>query len=98
MKESCIQHILSSVNWQMAVSGSLSSFALGIIGYQVSEAVQTAEVVDRIWKTYTGSYVVGYGLAALILLFLYPLGKKKTQEMLEQLKAKREERAAEAAK
>ena len=72
-----------------AVSGSLSSFALGIIGYQVSEAVQTAEVVDRIWKTYTGSYVIGYGLAALVLFLLYPLGKKKTQEMLEQLKVKR---------
>ena len=32
-----------------AVSGS-SQFALGIIGYQVSEAVQTTEVVNRIWK------------------------------------------------
>ena len=77
-----------------AVSGSFSSFALGIIGYQVSEAVQTTEVVNRIWKTYTGSYVIGYGLAALVLFLLYPLGKKKTQEMLEQLKAKRAANAA----
>ena len=79
-----------------AVSGSLSSFALGIIGYQVAETVQTTEVVNRIWKTYTGSYVIGYGLAVLVLLFLYPLSKKKTQEMLEELKVKRAERAAKA--
>lgn len=74
-----------------AVSGSFSSFALGIIGYQVSEAVQTTEVVNRIWKTYTGSYVIGYGLAALVLFLLYPLGKKKTQEMLDKVKQKRSE-------
>ena len=49
-----------------AVSGSFSSFALGIIGYQVSEAVQTTEVVNRIWKTYTGSYVIGYGLVGIV--------------------------------
>lgn len=79
-----------------AVSGSFSSFALGIIGYQVAETVQTTEVVNRIWKTYTGSYVIGYGLAVLVLLFLYPLSKKKTQEMLEELKVKRAERAAKA--
>ncbi len=72
-----------------AVSGSFSSFALGIIGYQVSETVQTAAVTDRIWKTYTGCYVIGYGLAALVLFLLYPLGKKKTQEMLEQVKEMR---------
>ena len=42
--------------------------------------------------------MIGYGLAALVLFLLYPLGKKKTQEMLEQLKVKREERAAELAK
>lgn len=79
-----------------AVSGSFSSFALGIIGYQVSETVQTATVIHRIWKTYTGSYVIGYGLAALILFFLYPLGKKKTQEMLDAVKAKRTEKASHA--
>ena len=93
-KESCILHIHSSVNLQMQYPEVFSSFALGIIGYQVSEAVQTTEVVNRIWKTYTGSYVIGYGLAALVLFLLYPLGKKKTQEMLEQLKAKRAANAA----
>lgn len=72
-----------------AVSGSFSSFALGIIGYEVTAAVQTEAVINRIWKTYTGSYVIGYGLAALVLFLLYPLGKKKTQEMLEILKEKR---------
>ena len=35
-----------------AVSGSLSSFVLGFIGYNVAEgAVQTAEVSNAIWKS-----------------------------------------------
>ena len=77
-----------------AVSGSFSSFALGIIGYNAAETVQSAQVVNRIWKTYTGSYVIGYGLAILVLWLVYPLTKKKTEEMLQQLKENREARTA----
>ena len=78
-----------------AVSGSLSSFVLGFIGYNVAEgAVQTAEVSNAIWKSYTGIYVLGYGVAVAILFFVYPLTKAKTTEMLEQLKARRAEKAS----
>lgn len=76
-----------------AVSGSFSSFALGFIGYKVTEKVQSAEVVDRLWKTYTGFYVLGYGIAVLVLWKVYPLTKKKTMEMLQELKRRREEKA-----
>lgn len=80
-----------------AVSGSLSSFVLGVIGYNTAAgAIQTAGVVAGIWHAYTASYAIGYGLAAAVLLFMYPLTKKKTAEMIEQLKIQRAERKAAA--
>ena len=67
---------------------------MGIIGYNAAETVQSAQVVNRIWKPYPGSYVIGYGLAILVLWLVYPLTKKKTEEMLQQLKENREARTA----
>ena len=67
-----------------AISGSLSSFVLGAIGYNV-----TAGVVNAIWKSYTGVYFLGYGIAVAILFFVYPLTKQKTAEMLAELKSRR---------
>lgn len=72
-----------------AISAAMSSFALGLIGYEVGAAVQSEEVIASIWKGYTGLYVLGYGLAVAVLAWLYPLTKKKTAEMLEELKARR---------
>ncbi len=78
-----------------AVSGSLSAFILGFIGYNVTAgAVQTQQVVDGIWHAWTGSYAIGYGLAAVVLALVYPLTKAKTEEMLSELKRRRAERAA----
>lgn len=78
-----------------AVSSSLGSFALAAIGYDVNAAVQTEAVTNAIWKGYTLIYVLGYGLAVAALALLYPLGKKKTAEMLEELKIRRAAKAAE---
>ena len=72
-----------------AVSGSMSSFALAIAGFQVNEAVQNEAFSGHLWKTYTGLYVVGYLLAVLVLKFIYPLTKEKTAEMLQNLSDKR---------
>ena len=72
-----------------AVSGSMSSFALAIAGFQVNEAVQSEAFSGRLWKTYTGLYVVGYLLAVLVLKFVYPLTKEKTAKMLQDLSDKR---------
>ena len=72
-----------------AISAAMSSFALALIGYNVNAAVQTPEVTQAIWKGYTGLYVLGYGLAIAVLAWLYPLSKKKTAEMLEELKVRR---------
>lgn len=78
-----------------AVSSSLGSFALAAIGYDINAAVQTEAVTNAIWKGYTLIYVLGYGLAVAALALLYPLGKKKTAEMLEELKIRRAAKAAE---
>ena len=78
-----------------AVSGSMSSFALAIAGFQVNEAVQNEAFSGRLWKTYTGLYVVGYLLAVLVLKFIYPLTKEKTAEMLQDLADKRNATTAE---
>ena len=76
-----------------AVSGSLSSFVLGLIGYNTAAgAVQTDAVIQGIWHAYTSCYALGYGLAALVLFLMYPLTKRKTEEMLEELKRRRAER------
>ena len=72
-----------------AVSGSVSSFALAIIGYNVNAAVQTEAVTNNIWRAYTAIYVIGYLIAVLLLQFIYPLSKAKTQEMLNELSARR---------
>lgn len=72
-----------------AISASLGSFTLAFIGYNVEAAVQTAEVTNRLWKAYTGIYAGGYLLAVLALLLIYPLTKKKTEEMLKALAEKR---------
>lgn len=72
-----------------AISASLGSFTLAFIGYNVEATVQTAEVTGRLWKAYTGIYGAGYLIAVLALLFIYPLTKKKTEEMLRELNEKR---------
>lgn len=79
-----------------AASSSLSALVLGFIGYNQAEgAIQSASVVNGIWKSYTGIYVIGYALAVLLLATIYPLTKQKTAEMLEALKAHREQKAGE---
>ena len=72
-----------------AVSASLANLALVFVGYDVTSKVQTAEVKANIWNWYTTLYVGGYLLAILVLLFVYPLTKQKTQEMLDTLSARR---------
>ena len=72
-----------------AISSSLSSFTLAFIGYNVEAPTQRAHVSSKLWKSYTGIYSGGYLIAILALLFIYPLSKKKTKEMLDELSVKR---------
>ncbi|MGL6107062.1 MFS transporter [Romboutsia sp.] len=72
-----------------ALSASLSSFILVFVGYNVNVSVQTVQVTQKLWKTYTGVYAIGYLLAILALIYIYPLTKKKTEDMLNKLAEKR---------
>ena len=72
-----------------AVSASLANLALVLVGYDVNAAVQTEAVTKNIWSWYTTLYVGGYLLAILVLKFVYPLTKAKTQEMIETLAERR---------
>lgn len=76
-----------------ALSASLSSFILAFIGYNVNNLTQTPEVVSNLWKSYTGIYSLGYVVAILSLYFIYPLSKKKTEEMLKNLAIKRQKQS-----
>lgn len=74
-----------------ALAGGLGGFVLSAIGYQVSTGqpiVQTAQVTNAIYSVVTGTAVIGNLLAGLILMFWYPLTKKKMEEVRKQLKEK----------
>ena len=76
-----------------AAFSSLSAMVLGFIGYNQAEgAIQTESVVHGIWKSYTAIYVIGYVLAVVLLVSIYPL-TKKTIDMLEELKVRRAQKA-----
>lgn len=67
-----------------AASNGISGILLGLIGYQSSTAghavVQSAGTVQGVYALATLLPVVCLGIAALILAFWYPLGKKEIAE------------------
>lgn len=75
-----------------AISASTISFTLAIIGYDVEAKTQSVSVLNNLWHAYTGVFVVGYLLAVLIMLIIYPLNKVKTEEMKIKLKKLRAEK------
>ena len=72
-----------------ALAGGLGGFVLTWIGYQSSTAgqvvTQTPEVLNSIYSVATLVPGICYILIALILIFWYPLGKKKVLEIKEAL-------------
>lgn len=72
-----------------ALAGGLGGFVLSAIGYQVSTGqavVQTAQVTNSIYSVVTGVAAIGNLIAGLILMFWYPLSKKKMEEVQKKLK------------
>lgn len=72
-----------------AVSGSLGGYILAFIGYQTSTtggAVQTESVRQGVYAMANLIPVVTLLVAAVIMIFFYPLNKKKTEEMAAVLK------------
>lgn len=77
-----------------ALAGGLGGWALSQIGYQESVAgetvVQTSDVVNNIYSVATLAPAIGYLIVGLIILFLYPLGKKRVEKNSRILREKRE--------
>lgn len=72
-----------------ALAGGIGAYALALVGYDSSVQVQTREVAVGIYNVATlvpGILYIGVGLC---LIFIYPLNKKKIEENMIALKAKR---------
>lgn len=66
-----------------AIAGGFGGFMLTFIGYKSSTgggATQSQAVIDQIYNLATGVPTVCLLVAALLLLFFYPLSKKRVNE------------------
>ena len=71
-----------------ALAGGLGGFVLSAIGFQETAGqavVQTEQVTNSIYSVMTGVPAIGNLIAALILMFWYPLSKKKVEEVRRKL-------------
>ncbi|WP_375711423.1 MATE family efflux transporter [Lentilactobacillus hilgardii] len=71
-----------------AIAGGFGGFMLTFIGYKSSTTgggTQTTSVIDSIYHLATGIPTVCLLVAALLLLFFYPLSKKRVHENAETL-------------
>ena len=81
-----------------AVAGGIGGFAIAAVGYDSAREVQTAEALDGIHMLGTLVPALAYLACLLVLIFFYPLNKKRLAKMQEELAAKRESKAEAAAK
>lgn len=67
-----------------ALAGGLGAWTLQLIGYRTATAgetvIQTTEVVEKIYSVATFAPAVFYLTVGLILVFAYPLTRKKVEE------------------
>lgn len=71
-----------------ALAGGLGGFVLSAMGFQETAGqavVQTEQVTNSIYSVMTGVPAIGNLIAALILMFWYPLSKKKVEEVRRKL-------------
>ncbi len=72
-----------------AAAGGLGGFALALTGYDESVQVQTREVADGIYNVATLYPGLLYLAVGIVLIFIYPLGKKRVMENTATLKERR---------
>ncbi|MDR7870582.1 MAG: glycoside-pentoside-hexuronide (GPH):cation symporter [Tissierellaceae bacterium] len=72
-----------------AVAGLGGGIALQIVGYEQGVGVQREEVADKIRQLAMITPAISYGAIALVLIFLYPLGKKRVEELSVEMKKRR---------
>lgn len=64
-----------------AFAGGLTGYALAMIGYNSEVATQAQSVKDGIYTIATLVPGITYTLVALLLIFFYPLNKKRTKQL-----------------
>ncbi len=73
-----------------AAAAGISGLLLTSVGYTTATAFEES-VVNGIYNITVLVPMLGFGALALVLIFIYPLGKKKVEENAAILKARREE-------
>ena len=68
-----------------AIGGAITGYALTFIGYDSLASVQTEGVKEGIYALSTLFPGVCYIIAALLMIFVYPLTKKVVEENIEKL-------------
>lgn len=76
-----------------AVAGGIGGFAIAAVGYDAAFATQTQEALNGIHSLATLVPAVIYLAIFLILVFLYPLNKQKTNQLTVDLAEKRKEQS-----
>jgi glycoside/pentoside/hexuronide:cation symporter, GPH family len=72
-----------------AVAGGLGGIAIGAVGYTAGAETQTGEALQGIHTLGTLVPAITLGVVFLMLVFLYPLNKKRTEQLAIDLAAKR---------
>ena len=72
-----------------AIAGGIGGFAIAAVGYNAASTVQTQGTLDGIHMLGTLVPAIVYVVILAILVFLYPLNKKRTDEMVAELTARR---------
>lgn len=72
-----------------ALSSSIASYGLGIMGFVSGAASQTPEVAENIRTLFTGMPVIGSLIALIGIAFIYNLTGPKTEEMYAELERRR---------
>ena len=78
-----------------ALAGGIGGVALGAVGYVSSTAgsapvEQSQQTLDGIYNICTGAPAIAYLVVLLLLVFVYPLGKKEVEKNVAILKERRE--------
>lgn len=72
-----------------AVAGGVGGIAIGAVGYHAGAVAQTAETLQGIHTLGTLVPAIVFAVVFLVLVFFYPLNKKRTEQLTIDLAAKR---------
>ncbi|MFB3160191.1 glycoside-pentoside-hexuronide (GPH):cation symporter [Neobacillus sp. 179-J 1A1 HS] len=73
-----------------AISGGIGGFAIGAVGYNAELMEQSQIALDKIYSLATLIPAIIYFVMFLILVFLYPLNKKRTIQLTTDLAERRQ--------